>query len=153
EGVPLAGYYDERRATGTHDPLKARAIVFRQGRTQAALVVCDLIGIAKDLSEEVRRRVADATGIPGHHIIVAATHSHTGPDYTRALSDYLKPGAVAAERAKHPSSARLVGGIADAIVAAHRRARPAAVEAGVGRQEAPVSFNRRFVMKDGGVRT
>jgi hypothetical protein len=38
----MAGYYHERLATGTHDPLKARAIVFRGAERQAALVVCDL---------------------------------------------------------------------------------------------------------------
>src|SRR5262249_15535771 len=153
EGVPVAGYYDERRATGTRDPLKARAVVFRQGRTQAAFVVCDLIGIARDLAEEVRRRIADQTGIPAAHIILAATHSHTAPDYTRDLYDYLKPGATAAERAKHLYAARLVGGIVDAIVTAQRRTRPTAIEAGVGQQQTAISFNRRFVMKDGDVRT
>src|SRR5262249_31133137 len=74
-------------------------------------------------------------------------------DYTRDLYDYLKPGAEAAERAKHPYAARLVGGIVDAIVTAQRRTRPAAIEAGVGQQQTAISFNRRFVMKDGGVRT
>lgn len=153
EGVPVAGYYEERRATGTRDRLKARAVVFRQGSTQSAFVVCDLIGVAKDLSEAVRRRAADQTKIPASHIIVAATHSHTAPDYTRDLYEYLKPGAEAAERAKHPYAARLVGSITDAIVTAHRRARAAAIEAGVGQQQKPISFNRRFVMKDGAVRT
>ncbi|MEI6539761.1 MAG: hypothetical protein WCO86_09575, partial [Planctomycetota bacterium] len=63
-GFPMAGYYHERLAEGTIDPLKAKAIVFRDGETAAALVVCDLIGIATDLSREVRRRVFEKTGIP-----------------------------------------------------------------------------------------
>ena len=48
-GYPMSGYYHERLATGAIDPLKAHAIVFRQGTEQAALVTCDLTGIAKDL--------------------------------------------------------------------------------------------------------
>ncbi len=39
EGFPIAGYYHERLAEGTIDPLKAKAIVFQQGAVQAALVV------------------------------------------------------------------------------------------------------------------
>src|SRR5262245_3647044 len=68
EGFLIAGYYHERRATGTLDPLKAKAIVLRAGKEQAALVVCDLTGIAIDLSTEVRRRASDKTGIPANHI-------------------------------------------------------------------------------------
>src|SRR3954453_387552 len=45
-GHRMAGYYDERLATGTHDPLKAKALVLRQGREQIALVFCDLIGLS-----------------------------------------------------------------------------------------------------------
>ena len=56
-GFPMAGYYHERLAEGTIDPLKAKAIVFRDGDTAGALVVCDLIGIATDLSRSEERRV------------------------------------------------------------------------------------------------
>src|SRR5262245_24296473 len=61
-GFPMAGYYHERLAEGMLDPLKAKAIVFRDGDDAAALVVCDLIGIATDLSREVRKRAAEKTG-------------------------------------------------------------------------------------------
>jgi neutral ceramidase len=47
----------------------------------------------------------------------------------------------------------LIGGIVEAVVTAHGRAQPAFVEAGSAWQKVPVSFNRRFVMKDGSVRT
>ncbi|MFY7876621.1 MAG: hypothetical protein ACOVQM_14305, partial [Pirellula sp.] len=57
-GFPMAGYYHERLAEGTLDPLQAKAIVFRSGDTAGALVVCDLIGIATDLTREVRKRAS-----------------------------------------------------------------------------------------------
>ena len=81
---------------------------------------------------------------------MAATHSHTAPDYTRDLYEYL--GETSANRQQR-YAARLVGGIVDAIVQANADAQPATVFAGTAQQETPISFNRRFVMRDGSVRT
>jgi hypothetical protein len=148
-GFPMAGYYHERRATGTHDPLRAKAIVLQGNGEQAAVVVCDLTGVAADLSAEVRRRASEKTGIPTGHIAVSATHSHTAPDYTKDLYEHLAAGGKSRER----YAAKLIEGAVEAVVKAHAAARPAVVEAGSARQETPVSFNRRFVMKDGCVRT
>ena len=150
EGFLMAGYYHERKATGTRDPLKAKAIVFRGDGERAAFVACDLTGIAADLSAEVRRLAAAQTDIPAAHIVLAATHSHTAPDYTRDLYEYL--GETSADRQQR-YAARLVGGIVDAIVQANADAQPANVFAGTAQQEIPISFNRRFVMRDGSVRT
>ena len=80
-GFPMAGYYHERLAEGSSDSLKAKAIVLRDARAEAAIVVCDLIGIATDLSQAVRKRASEKTGIPATNIVVSATHSHTAPDY------------------------------------------------------------------------
>ncbi len=154
---PVCGYYHERLATGTIDPLKAKALVFEQeagGKSiRAALVVCDITGIAADLTAEVRRRAAERTGIPAEHIQLSATHSHTGPDYTRHLYEYLAdPGKKGAD-GDAPYAEKLISGIVAAIEQAKQAARPATVEAGSGQQQVPVAFNRRFVMKDGSVQT
>ena len=150
EGFPMAGYYHERLATGTRDPLKAKAMVFVGDGARAALVACDLTGIAADLSAEVRRRAAAQTGIPAEYIVLAATHSHTAPDYTRDLYEYL---GGTPEAGQDRYAARLIARIVDAIVRADQGAQPVTVLAGSARQEQPISFNRRFVMKDGSVRT
>ncbi len=151
EGFPMAGYYHERLATGTIDPLKAKAMVFRQGDRQAAIVIGDLIGISRDLCLEVRRRASAKTGIPAQHIAVAATHSHTAPHYYRKMYDFL--GGKTAADGPEPYAARLVGGLVAAIAEAQAAAKPALIESGSAQQETPVAFNRRFVMKDGSVRT
>lgn len=151
ERFPMAGYYHERLATGQRDPLKAKALVLRQGDAAVAWVVCDLTGISRDLCLAVRREASAKTGIRPEHIVVSATHSHTAPDYTRDLYDYLAGSAPDARRP--PYAAKLIQGAVDAIVRAHATARPAQLAHGVARQETPVSFNRRFVMRDGSVRT
>ena len=79
KGYRMAGYFVERFNTGTHDPLQAKALVFRQGDERAALVFCDLIGISRDVSERARKLAAKKSDIPSANILIAATHSHTGP--------------------------------------------------------------------------
>ena len=150
-GFPMAGYYHERLAEGTIDPLKAKAIVFRDGDTAGALVVCDLIGIATDLSREVRRRVSEKTGIPENNIAISATHSHTAPDYMKEL--YLYLGKEKQEELRATYVEQLINGPVEAIVQAHANAKPSALTAGSATQAIPVSFNRRFVMRDGSVQT
>lgn len=150
-GFPMAGYYHERLADGTIDPLKAKAIVFRDGNTEAAFVVCDLIGIATDLSQAIRQRASAKTGIAASNIVISATHSHTAPDYMKAL--YLKLGNEGQEPLRAAFIDKLIGGPVEAIAGAHAAAKPAALESGSAIQVTPVSFNRRSVMRDGSVRT
>jgi len=150
-GFPMAGYYHERLAEGTIDSLKAKAIVFREGDTAGALVVCDLIGIATDLSREVRRRASEKTGIPASNIVIAATHSHTAPDYMKELWLYL--GGEQQEPLRVEYIEKLIKGPVDAIVRAHEDAGNFTLSTGVAMQTTPVAFNRRFVMRDGSVQT
>ena len=73
--VWMAGYGNNRRATGVHDSLWARAVVLREGASKLALVSVDLVGIQRPAVIEVRER------LPGYeHILVASTHNHEGPD-------------------------------------------------------------------------
>lgn len=148
-GFPMAGYYHERLADGQKDPLKARAVVFSQGDVAAAFVVADLTGIARDLSEQVRAQASQKTGIAAEHIVISATHSHTAPDYTGHLYRHLKDPDSAT--GSYPQ--QLIDGCVQAIVDAHEKAEPVSIRSGAGHQDTPVAFNRRFVMKDGSVKT
>src|SRR5436190_5656021 len=49
-GHRMAGYFDERLATGVHDPLKAKALVIQQGDRKIALVFCDLVGLSRNVT-------------------------------------------------------------------------------------------------------
>jgi neutral ceramidase len=100
-GYRMCGYFNERLSTGVLNPLHAKALVLRQGDTRAALVFCDLIGLSPDVSQRARRQVERETGIPAESILLAGTHSHTGPLYFDALRDYLHEKAVA-KRGKDP---------------------------------------------------
>jgi neutral ceramidase len=153
-GYRMSGYFYERRNIGTHDRLYAKALVLEQGRERVALVFCDLIGISLDLSERTRVLASRRSGIPASHILIAATHTHTGPLYSGALRDYWHESAKArdgrdlAEGVDYPGI--VAERLADAIARARRSVQPVHPEVGKG-EALDLAFNRRFHMKDGSV--
>jgi hypothetical protein len=48
-GAPLAGYFEDRPASGVNDDLNARAIVIERDGVKAAMVVCDLLTLPRDV--------------------------------------------------------------------------------------------------------
>jgi hypothetical protein len=154
-GYRMSGYFNERLSTGTLNPLHAKAIVLRDGRERAALVFCDLIGVTRDVCAQARKQASEKTGIPAANILIAATHSHTGPLYAGALRKFLHDRA-AAKSGSDPQeqvdyAAELAAKIAKAIADADAAAKPAILAAGTAEQLG-MAFNRRFHMKDGSVR-
>lgn len=82
-GAFIAGDARDRRFTGEHDPLFARAVVLRHGDTALALVVVDNIGLVRPDIQRMRQRAAELVNdpaLPPQRIIVSSTHTHSGPD-------------------------------------------------------------------------
>ncbi|MEX2186479.1 MAG: neutral/alkaline non-lysosomal ceramidase N-terminal domain-containing protein [Pirellulales bacterium] len=73
--VYLAGFGMNRRATGVHDPLYARAVVMHVGGERVALVSVDLIGLQHPAVKQIRDGLKDYK-----YVMVSSTHSHEGPD-------------------------------------------------------------------------
>jgi hypothetical protein len=55
--VWLAGYGQNRRATGVHDPIFSRAVVFKDGQTKIAMVVADVVGLFYPTVLNIRERL------------------------------------------------------------------------------------------------
>jgi hypothetical protein len=151
----MSGYFNERVSTGIKDPLHAKAIVFQQGDIAAALVLCDLVGVPRDLTGEARTQASKATGIPADNIAVAATHSHTAPLYYGGLSVYFNQRNIA-RFGKDPYDpaqyrAKLIEQIVAAVVDAKAALEVVELRSGTA-TENRLAFNRRFHMKDGSVR-
>jgi hypothetical protein len=73
--VYMAGFGYNRKATGVHDHLKARAVVLKSGSTKIALACVDLVGFFLPNVEHVRGQL---TGFD--YVAVSSTHDHEGPD-------------------------------------------------------------------------
>jgi hypothetical protein len=147
-GCPMAGYYALRGAEGTHDPLLAKAIVFEKDGVRVALVGLDLIATTFNMVAEARKQIEERTGIPGKHVMISATHSHTGP----VLSDGKPRDAAFGGGTKIAIDymAELPKKIADAVKKADVSRVPAVVRHGIGKED-DLAFNRRFHMLDGSV--
>ncbi len=154
-GFRAAGGYGEVISTGVHDQLIAKAIVLRQGKTSAVIVMNDLLSVPAELSGPARRQLSKSTGIPADNIIIAATHNHGSPEYWGSLRDTF-----------HDEAMRKVGRDPHEPVNYHRQlaeAWSAVVESAINHrrdaaisvhdaQQSGLAFNRRFHMNDGSVR-
>lgn len=147
-GVPMAGYYTPRYATGAHDSLHAKAMVLEAGGNKIALVVCDLVSLPRDVSQEARRLIQQRTGLAFDHVMITSNHSHTTPVIYVVPSRYNLEGE--GKRLDQEYTASLPSKIADAVVQADHALAPAELRAGVG-QETTTGFTRRYFMKDGSV--
>lgn len=79
EGLIAAGH--RREVNGVRDPLRAGVVVLDDGETKAAIITLDTIGAWEEMVRRTRERISAATGIPGAHIMIAASHNHSGPPY------------------------------------------------------------------------
>ncbi len=78
-GVEMAGYR-ARQAEAVGHHLRAEALVClgEEGKSWA-LVCCDLIGFPGEISSRVRAAMGKAAGLEPSSIILAGTHTHSGP--------------------------------------------------------------------------
>jgi len=141
-GIPISGYFKPRFAEGILDDLEISVLALECSGTKTLLINVDNLGIEQVLCGEYRKAVSDKTGVPMENIIIAETHTHTGPEIERnseneLIRDYVKFLGV-----------RMV----DAAVFALSDLKDAKMGYGMG--TAPnVAFVRRYVMKDGSVKT
>lgn len=80
-GVELCGFgpFRRRRSDGLHEPLFARAAAFEAGKKNTIIISCDLIGIKKEMTDKTRSYISEQTGVPPDAVMIACTHTHSGP--------------------------------------------------------------------------
>ncbi len=89
-GTSLAGYFTDRVSDAVADPLFARALVIESAGQRLALVSCDVICLTRETVDPAREQIAARCGIDPARILIAATHTHTGPN-TRATGTQTIP--------------------------------------------------------------
>ncbi len=85
-GVRMAGFAGRVfPSLAVHDPLRARALVLNDGGRRAALVGLDLIGISDQTVAEVRKAAGSSAGIAPEALLIAGTHTHSGPTWREMM--------------------------------------------------------------------
>lgn len=85
--IPTAmGGYGARKgqAAGVHDDLYVRSLVFEENGERFGLITCDLLNVDRPVLERVRELAAQTASIAPERIMIAASHTHSGPS-TRIL--------------------------------------------------------------------
>jgi hypothetical protein len=140
-GEPIVGNWDSPPATHVHDELFARCLVLDDGTTRVAFAICDNVGVARGVFDAARKFIEDEAGIPGDHVLMAATHTHSA---TPARSrDPLVPDAELSPYARF-----LARRIADGVRRAANDLQPAEIAHGAVDVPGQV-FNRRWYLKPG----
>jgi len=140
-GVELSGYgfYLGRRAESVRDDLKVRSLFLQAGDSGLVLMSADLIGFSVEFSDGLRRAVARSVHVPVANVLLACTHTHTGP------ATIPLPGIGEMDES-------YMGTLPDAMSQAARAAVSDAREASFSiASEAvePIGFNRRTGTFDG----
>lgn len=79
-GAHLSGYALRRQgATGVLDPVFARALLLDDGVRQGLIISCDLLGFESADAHEIKQAIDAEIGVPAEHVLLAATHTHSGP--------------------------------------------------------------------------
>lgn len=155
-GMEQPGGYGKSYLDEFHDPCKVRIAVFDDGSTTVVLVGVDAGSVGRDLVLNARREIEAACGIPGHAVMIGASHSHSsGPVNGIHRGEYDHASSFVQKLAyEHTTCAdpRYVRQVTEQIVAGVRLAwkqrRPAACSVGSGKEE-KAAYNRRFRMKNG----
>jgi neutral ceramidase len=85
-GTVMGGYRLRRgAAAGVHDDLEVRCAVLDDGQSVFALLSLDLLGLDYRHSAGIKQRIAAECGLQPERILLACTHTHSGPD-TLSLS-------------------------------------------------------------------
>ncbi|MEZ6126451.1 MAG: hypothetical protein R3C49_25285 [Planctomycetaceae bacterium] len=139
-GELIIGGWNPFPASHIHDDLHARCIVLDDGRQKVAVVVCDVLGIPREVIDLAKSRIEASLNIPGDSVIVSATHTHSATT-TRGPASVMWPDELS------DYQRFLAGRIADVVQCAVNQLEPA--EVGWGRVDEPSEvFNRRWEVTD-----
>lgn len=149
KGSIIGDSYGIRVSEGVHDELYIKTLVFEQAGQRVAFITLDVISLPHLLVMKSRALIHKQTGIAVNNIILNATHLHAGPQMNPLFWDAVGGSAkLKSQEYTH----KLPELILESVKSAISKIQPVHVSIG-NVQETSISFNRRFLMKDGTFKT
>ena len=140
-GSMMPGQFNVRFGSRILDDLYTKALVFENNGERAAVVSVDTLFLGDDVFACFREKLTEQTGIKD--VIFAATHTHSGGPID-GWGDHLIKDETYADLVVNKSI--------DAVKTALDKLQPVTIAAGM-EKEHDIAFHRRFLMKDGSIRT
>ncbi len=155
-GMEAPGGYGKSYHRTFHDPCMVRAAVFEDAGKRVAIVGIDALIIRKETVNSVRAKITVRTGIPVDHVMISASHTHSGgPTGMLFAEEFRDASPLVRELVEEKTVVanpkyleKVEAGILEAVVEADSKKVEARCGAGFG-IEGTVAFNRRFKMKNG----
>jgi len=137
----LFGYNDHTKSSSVHDDLTVTALVIKSNKTSALIISATVCLIHSDLVREISEKAGAAAGVPAEHVIVSATHTHSGPHTTRysQFKSFGKYDKAYCDNILVPKCTAAAKAAAEAVTP---------VKVGVGITESFVGINRRQLLED-----
>ncbi|MBS7610145.1 neutral/alkaline non-lysosomal ceramidase N-terminal domain-containing protein [Candidatus Bathyarchaeota archaeon] len=134
-GIPLGGFAARTAPSqGLNDGLYAKALALNDDRTTAILIVADVLTLPSEIVEGVRASVRRNLGINPTNVMVAATHTHSGPETLGIFASLEEPLLRAYMKVLEAHLAGVT------FMAFHKMAE---ASFGVGKGRVRIGFNRR----------
>jgi neutral ceramidase len=135
-GIELAGFAKRPQpSTEVLDPLFVRALYLENGTESLLWLHADLLAIDQELADRIRGRVQTDLNISSSHVLVSASHTHSGPatfdqngvgrkdpDYVRWLEKQFQKVAALALVETEPCTLVVSEGICDLGLDRRKRA-------------------------------
>lgn len=141
-GICMAGSFGVIRARDVWNDLYANALVIDDGGQEVAIVSVDVCFIDTEGYKDICRRVTEMTEIREENVLIAATHTHSGPTTGMDLDGIYEISEDYVSQFKRK--------VASAVRLAQMRKQPARAGAGAGENHDHV-YNRRLAAPDGGI--
>lgn len=124
--TPVVGHV--RPTNGVRDPIRTGVLLLANQQTRAAIVTLDLISASGEMVAALRDVVSENAEVPRENILVAASHNHSGPGWSRESA----------------WSREMVAKIGAASAGASKEMRPVSI--GYGEDRIDFNINRRKVI-------
>jgi hypothetical protein len=122
-------------AAGVHDELYVRSLALESDEAAVALVSVEVLALDGDFIGALKQAVERRIGLPAANILIACTHTHSGPV---TIKSFFNPE----ESLDDAYMARLAAAVEQSVAEAWERRAPAAAGWGVARVTG-VGVNRR----------
>ena len=151
-GTLMSGYNRPRYAEGILDPIEINAVAFNDGENTSLIIVADFLGITQERVQQIRGMIEQELSVPSNNTFIAATHTHTSikfgvADFAPSIGNRLTviddPNTIYVILRKFVDVARMaIDDLKEATLAV-----------GTAQTSRQISFVRRFLMKNGEVRS